>query len=204
MLKRNGSLPRNSGRALGRSQTSVLLLLAAIASFGLVKTSNAQAIPVAERTGRFDIFGAYNLTSPDYGQTKNKEGFSAGGAYLLRNFAFGRPALAVRYSYSTGATVRETFIGGGLESHYRFGPVNPYLTALYGVGGLAVPITGYSDSGGTFLIGGGADVPINRRFAVRGEFLYGFLRISGYHGTSVGAIDLTPATLNIGVVYHID
>jgi hypothetical protein len=204
MLKRNtsiGRLPHATGLSMDRPQASALLLLL-VSLFGLAKTSHAQAIPVAERSGRIDAFGSYTFTSPDYGPQKDN-GFSVGGDYLLRKFIFGQPAVAIRYSRVTGTTANETFFGGGVESHYRVGPIRPYATLLYGVGGLKVNQTHFSDSGGELLIGGGADIPINRHFAARAEFTYGFLHITGFDGTSLGEINLSPASLNLGVVYHI-
>ncbi len=180
-----------------------VLLLALLSAFALAGTSHAQAIPAATGGGRIDVFGSFNITSPDYGPVENFGG-SAGVALLTRRFFFGQPGLAFRYAKTTGSTVNETFVGGGVESHYKFGRIRPYATLLYGVGGLAVPQKGgYSDSGDELLIGGGVDVPISRRFAVRGEFDYGFLKISGKGGTSQGELNLTPASYNIGLVYHI-
>ncbi len=189
------------GVASDRPRTSVLLL-SLVSAFALVSTSHAQAIPAATGGGRIDAFGSLTFTSPDYGPQRTFGG-SVGAALLTKPFFFGQPGIAFRYSRTTGDTVNETFTGGGLESHYHFRHIDPYATLLYGVGGLAVPQKGYSDSGGELLIGVGADVPVSHRFAVRGEFLYGFLNISGYHNTSVGEINLTPTTFNLGVVYHI-
>ncbi len=66
-----------------------------------------------------------------------------------------------------------------------------------------MPFTHFSDSGNEFLFGGGADVPIAHRFSARGEFTYGFLHISGFQGGPIGAININPASVNIGVVYNI-
>jgi hypothetical protein len=204
MLKRNtsvGLLPRIKGPSMDHPPTSALLLLL-VSLLGFAKTSNAQAIAAAEKTGQINAFGTYTFTKPDYGP-QNDNGFSLGGEYLFRRFIFGTPAVTVRYSRVTGPTAHETFFGGGVESHYRFGPVRPYATLLYGVGGLSVPVNHYSDSGNELLLGGGVDVPLTRRFAARGEFTYGFLTISGQNGTSLGEINLSPISVNVGVVYHI-
>jgi hypothetical protein len=191
------------GPSRRRLQVSGLLLLL-VSGFGLVKSSQAQAIAAAEKTGHLNAFGSYTFTSPDY-DTKKDNGFSVGGDFLLRRFIFGQPAIAARYSRVTGPTVNETFVGGGLESYYRVGFVRPYVTALYGLGGLSTHINGghTSDSGNNFLFGGGADIPISRRFSARAEYLYGFLKISGKNGGSQGQLDLNPSSLNLGIVYHI-
>jgi len=204
MLKRSTSLgsiaclfipSRRRLRASG-----LLLLLGSV--LGGVHTSHAQAIPAADRTGQINAFGTYTLTSPDYSYQKDN-GFTVGGEYLLRKLIIGQPAVAVRYSKVWGPAVNESFVGAGLESHYRIAFVRPYATVLYGVGGLSSSRTSYSDSGNTLLVGGGADVPVSRRFSARAEFVYGFMHISGKNGTSTGELNLTPATLNLGLVYHI-
>jgi hypothetical protein len=205
ILKRNTFIGRFA-RAIrpfpGRPCTS-LLLLAVVSLFGLARTSHAQAIPTAEKAGGLDAFAAVTITNPDYAPSKNA-GFTVGGSYLLRKFFWGTPAFAARYSYTTGTTVNESFFGGGGELHYHYRMLRPYATVLYGVGGLAVPsIFNYSDSGNTLLIGGGADVPVSRKFAARGEFNYSFVDITGFHNTPVGEITLSPWSINIGVVYHI-
>ena len=184
-----------------RLQASGLLLLL-VSVFGGVRTSHAQALPAAEKTGKLNVFGTYNLTAPDYSNQKDN-GFTVGGEYLFRNLIFGQPGIAVRYSKVWGPIVNESFVGGGLESHYKIGFVRPYATVLYGVGGLSSSITSYSDSGNTLLLGGGADVPVSRRFSARAEFIYGFMHISGKNGTPIDELNLTPATLNLGLVYHI-
>lgn len=204
MLKRNtliGLPPRFLDLPMKRPQVlTSLLLLASI--FGLARTSQAQALPAAEKTGRIDLFGSYTFTQPDYGR-ENDNGFSVGGDYALRRFIFGTPAVAGRYSRVTGPTATETFVGGGLESHYKISVVRPYVMALFGLGGVDVSRAHYSDSGNELLLGGGADVPLTRRFSARGEFAYGFLHISGRNGTAAGAIDLNPSSVNVGVVYHL-
>jgi hypothetical protein len=207
MLKRNtfvGCFARAIRSSPGHRLTSVLLLsLASIFGlFGLVATSHAQAISTADKGGQVEAFGAFTFGSSDYGPNKN-EGGSVGGAFLLRKLIFGQPAIAARYVHLSGPTASETFFGGGLESHYRFGPVRPYVTALYGVGGLIRSSINYSDSGNTLLIGGGADIPVTPKFDVRGEVTYSSIKITGYHDTSVGAVDLNPVSVNLGIVYHI-
>jgi hypothetical protein len=184
-----------------RLQASGLLLLL-VSVFGGVRTSHAQAIAAADKTGQINAFGTYTLTSPDYSYQKDN-GFTVGGEYLFRKLIIGQPGVAVRYSKVWGAAVNESFVGAGLESHYKIGFVRPYATVLFGVGGINSPRTSYSDSGNTLLVGGGADVPVSRRFSARAEFVYGFMHIAGQNGTPEGELNLTPATLNLGLVYHI-
>jgi hypothetical protein len=204
MLKRSTSLGHIAclpGLSRRRLQAAGLFLLLVSVS-GWVRTSHAQATAAADKTGQINVFGTYNLTAPDYSNQKDN-GFSVGGDLLFRRTFLGQPGVAVRYSKVWGPIVNESFIGAGLESHYKISIVRPYATVLYGVGGLNSSRTSYSDSGNTLLIGGGADVPVSRRFAARAEFIYGFMHIAGQNGSPKGELNLTPATLNLGIVYHI-
>ena len=206
MLKRNtfmGCFARESSPSQDRSRTSILLLIILVSLFGLARRSHAQATATAEKPGGIDAFGALNITSTDHLDTTDV-GVAVGGAFLFNKFFWGQPGLAGRYTYMHGSTVHEYFVGGGGELHYRVGIVRPYLTLLGGVGGLSVPsFLNYSDSGNTILIGGGADVPVAHRLAARAEFTYSFDNITGYHNTPVGEINLSPWSINLGVVYRI-
>jgi hypothetical protein len=210
MLKRNtliGCFARAISRPPGSPRAS-LALFALLASFGFVGTSHGQATPTAEKTGGIDAFGTFTLTSPSYGLTKTTgvtedAGFTVGGDYKLRKFFWGQPAAAVRYSFVTGSSVNETFYGGGGELRYRYHLLQPYITVLGGVGSLTYRASGYNDSGNTLLFGGGADYPVSPRFSARAEFTYSRVNITGFENTQVGAIHLTPWSINLGVVYHI-
>jgi hypothetical protein len=210
MLKRNtfiGCFARAISRPQGTPRAS-LVFFALLASFGFVGTSHGQALPTAEKNGGIDVFGTFTLTSPDYGVTKTTgvtedAGFTVGGDYQMRKFFWGQPAAAVRYSFVTGSTVNETFIGGGGELRYRYHMLRPYITVLGGVGSLTYRSSGYNDSGNTLMIGGGADYPVSPKFSARAEFLYGRVNITGFQNTQVGAIPLNPWSINLGVVYHI-
>jgi hypothetical protein len=205
MLKRNtfmGCFARASSPSRGCLRTSVPLMIMLVSLVGQARMSHAQATATAEKSGGVDAFGALNITASDHAGDTDIGG-TVGGALLLRRFIFGQPALAVRYSYMQGSSSHETFVGGGVELHYHLRLVRPYVTLLGGVGGLSIPSVNYSDSGDTFVFGGGVDVPINRRFAVRGEVTYTYIDFTGYHNTSAGAFTLNPVAGNIGVVYHI-
>ncbi len=115
MLKRNtltGSFACVPGLTPGRLQTSVLLLLSFVFTFGFSKTAHAQALPTAVGGGQINVFGGFTATRPDYGPPWDKGGM-VGGNFMLRRFIFGQPGITVRYSRVTGSTT-ETFFGGGL------------------------------------------------------------------------------------------
>jgi hypothetical protein len=210
MLKRNtfiGCFARAISRPPGRRRASLLLFLFVVL-LGFVGTSHGQATPTAEKNGGIDAVGTFTLTSPDYGVTRNTgvakdAGVTVGGDYLLRKFFWGQPAFAVRYSFVTGSNVNETFAGGGFELHYVYRMFRPYATVLGGVGSLTYRASGYNDSGNALLVGVGTDYPISPKFSARGEFTYGFVDITGFQNTQIGAIHLTPWNINLGVVYHI-
>jgi hypothetical protein len=206
MLNRSSS-PGSSARLQSRSRrplpTAGLLLLL-LSTLGWVRSSHAQAIATADKTGHLNVFGAYTLTFPDYSSQKDN-GFTVGGDFMLKRFIFGQPAIAARYTRTTGPIMNESFAGGGLESYYKIGRIRPYATVLYGVGGLNSNLHGayYSDSGNELLIGGGAELPFKRRFSARAEYTYGFLKVSGRNGESFGQLNLTPSNITLGIVYHI-
>ena len=216
MLKRNtfvGCFARLVRRPPGRSRASLLLLLFLLALFGFVHKSNAQALPTAEKNGVLDVFGAVSITNTDYklgvfGTSKSASapedaGFTAGAALGLKKFFWGQPAIEARYNYVTGAVANETFVGGGGELRYRYHLFRPYGLVLGGVGSLSVPQTCYKDTGNTLLVGAGTDYPLSPRFAVKAEFTYSFVDITGFNNTSAGAQHLNPWSINLGVVYHI-
>jgi hypothetical protein len=207
MLKRNpltGFPACVPGLLAGRLPTSISLLslLSLVFLFGSARTVHAQALPTAERAGDIDVFGGFTRNWPDYGRSWGDGGF-VGGDYLLHKFRFGQPGIEFRYSKVTGSTTNESFVGGGVESHYRIGRLAPYAALLYGVGGISVPSVKYSDSGNTLLLGGGADYPITHGFSARAEYMYGFMHISGSSAAPDSGLNLTPSFINLGVVYSI-
>jgi hypothetical protein len=202
MMLRRDTFVGCFARVVTMGRLTSVLLLSFAGLFGLAVTSHAQAISTADKGGQIDAFGTFTFTSTDFEQAKDVGG-TVGGTFLLRKLIFGQPAFSARYMRVTSSKADESFIGGGLESHYRIGPVRPYGMVLYGVGGLSQSQYHYSDSGNTLLIGGGVDVPINRRFAARGEFTYSFVNITGYQNTSVGELNLKPVSVSVGLVYHI-
>jgi len=180
----------------------VLLFLSLATALSFPAVGRCQAIPTAEASGGLDAYATFSLTKPDYGTSWDKGG-TVGADYLIRNFRFGQPGVLFKYSNVTGSHAQETFVGAGLELAYPLRRVRPYASVAFGVGGLKVPEIRYSDSGNTVLIGGGADIPLKGHFSARGEFTYGFVHISGQNGSSANELDLTPASINMGLVYFI-
>ncbi|WP_263409846.1 porin family protein [Terriglobus tenax] len=176
------------------------VLAVALTLAGSSFQAKAQAIPTAQKRGDVDAFFLYGRANTDYGPVKNNV-YTFGVDYMFRPIRFGQPGVNVRYSRSSGSVVDEPFFGGGLDwrfrEHYH---VRPYAVADIGVGSLKVKANGFDDSGTSYILGGGADIPITSRFAGRVEFDYQHIKISGGAGPD---LTFTPYSINFGVVYRI-
>ncbi|WP_263418748.1 porin family protein [Terriglobus albidus] len=163
--------------------------------------SNAQAIPAGyKRGGDIDAFFTYGRARTDFGSAQNNL-YTLGGDYMFRYFGMFQPGINVRYIHSTGAVVDEPFFGGGIDLRFRqFWRLRPYGVADMGIGSVKEKSPGIDDSGVSYILGGGIDVPIVSRFAARAEFNSQHILISGGKGPD---LTFTPYSLNVGVVYHI-
>ena len=164
--------------------------------------SNAQAIPAGrKRGGDLDAFFTYGRARTDFGPTRNNV-YTLGGDYMFRYFGLFQPGLNVRYRYSTAAVVDQPFFGAGVDVRL---PVvlhlRPYAVADMGIGKVKQKPTGINDSGISYILGGGFDVPVVNRFAARAEFNYQHILISG--GGRSPDLTFTPYSINVGVVYRI-
>ncbi|WP_263415265.1 porin family protein [Terriglobus albidus] len=170
------------------------LAVAAIFWLGSV-FCQSQALSTVEKKAQVDVFGAYTVTAPDYGEPK-LNGFTAGGGYFLNFRRLGSPGLSARYAYGAGPVVNQSFFGGGVEWRFPFRRIRPYVTAGYGLGKMT--IKSYSDSGPGSMIGGGIDVTVRPKFALRGEFMQQWIAFSGSPQLSY-----SPVSGSIGLVYTI-
>ncbi|NUQ27234.1 MAG: outer membrane beta-barrel protein [Acidobacteriaceae bacterium] len=178
-------------------------VLAVISIFALSSfPGNAQAIPAGrKRGGDLDAFFTYGRARTDFGPARNNV-YTVGGDYMFRYFGMFQPGVNIRYRASTGEAVNEPFFGAGVDVRLPVVfHVRPYAVADMGVGKVEQKPTGVNDSGTSYILGGGFDVPVVNRFAARAEFNYQHILLSG--GGRSADLTFTPYTINVGVVYRI-
>ncbi|HEX5215831.1 MAG TPA: outer membrane beta-barrel protein [Vicinamibacterales bacterium] len=146
----------------------------------------ALAAPAYAQLGappRFEVFGGYSLlpANGDDFPRATSHGVQAGGQWNLSRWfgVFGEAAV----QKSTARDLGPGFAGLTAKTtvtEYLWGPrvtwrgeqANAFVHGLFGtsIGDAGEGFEGFSDNGPTFGFGGGVDVAINRRFAVRGQF----------------------------------
>jgi hypothetical protein len=185
-------------------RTKLAVAVLAVISIFAVSSfpANAQAIPAGrKRGGDLDAFFTYGRARTDFGPVRNNV-YTVGGDYMFRYFGLFQPGVNIRYRASTGAAVSEPFFGAGLDVRL---PVvfhlRPYAVADMGIGSVKQKPSGVNDSGSSYILGGGFDVPVVNRFAARAEFDYQHIRISG--GGRSPDLTFTPYSISVGVVYRI-
>lgn len=75
-----------------------------------------------------------------------------------------------------------SYTGGPVVSLNSGGTVNPFVHALFGGAHASASLSGVgsgSDNGFTMMYGGGADVKLNKAFALRGQVDWVYYRFSG-------------------------
>jgi len=179
-------------------------VLAVISIFAVsLPYSNAQAIPAGrKRGGDLDAFFTYGRARTDFGPARNNV-YTLGGDYMFRYFGMFQPGVNLRYRASTGAAVSEPFFGAGLDVRLPMvlHHLRPYAVADVGIGSVKQKPVGVDDSGMSYILGGGFDVPLVNRFAARAEFNYQHIKISG--GGRSPDLTYTPYSIGVGVVYRI-
>ena len=114
MLKRSTSLrlyrlPRSflQGAACGHAGLLLLHLSQCLAG---VRTSHAQAIPAADKTGQINAFGTYTLTAPDYSNQKRQWIHRRGRITYSESWIFGQPAVCGRDKFQSVGAYRERIL----------------------------------------------------------------------------------------------
>jgi hypothetical protein len=215
-------------RLLSRSLAFAALLAGAI----LPNVSQSQVVPAIKNGGsQINIYGLYSLVNPDGKGTLdypphvtfppaivNQAGqwspgaFTVGADFRLGRFAFGQPALGVRYLYSSGNFAKETSYVFGPELHYAFGRFRPYGNVMFGKGDITYP-NNFEDDSIVYQLGGGVDYHISHRLSARlVDFQYQFWNLGTHDypagflpGQPAAAIDTTlrPYSLNFGIMFRV-
>ena len=146
----------------------------------------ASSVPAMAQTSappRVEIFAGYSLlpANGDDFPRATSHGVQAGAQWNLSHWfgVFGEIAM----QKSTARDLGPGFAGLTAKTtvtEYLWGPrftvrgdkANVFVHGLFGtsIGDAGEGFEGFSDNGPTFGLGGGVDVAVNRRFAVRGQF----------------------------------
>jgi outer membrane protein OmpA-like peptidoglycan-associated protein len=127
---------------------------------------------------RTEVYGGYNWADPGgkFGSTNvggMEKGFAISSTYnFTRYFGF---SIDTSANFKKGSANLGS-IAFGPVLHARNGSVEPFVHALFGLQRIqpsnTLPGGGRADWGGTGLLGGGVDVPINKWFAWRSQADY--------------------------------
>lgn len=185
----------------------LLLFVTALLPFLAHNPLSAQATAAAEKKGDLSVYGLYSLVWPSWlGTTQTNNGFTFGMDYLRHVRLPVAPTLELRGKVSSGPRYNEHTWGGGIkvEPNQPLGAFRPYVTFLVSSGTIkfnqlvidyrGLPYT--SDNSLVTSFGGGLDVDLTAKWAVRGDFQYEWWSI----GTNQ---NFNPKALSIGVVYRI-
>ncbi len=155
----------------------------------------AQAIPTASRAGDAQIGIGYTNANPDYVHQRFP------GYAIFGDFSW-RPNFGVEAEYhqvfSTNGdrSFERTYEIGGRYFH-SFGPIVPYVKAMYGRGDFQYPF-GYTELGyNIFAAGAGADFKMGQHVRIRGEYEF-------QNWMSFPNGGFRPQLLTVGVAYHFD
>lgn len=180
--------------------------LASLAATLISTTLHAQSAPGAVRTQAIDLYGAGAVSQTDYNSTD--KGFVVGGDFTY-HLHFFDASLDVRYNHVTGDSVGEKSFDGGVKIAKPFGRYHPYAHLLIGYGVITFdhPFTNpdgslYSyDNSTVYDFGGGVDVDLTRRFALKVDAQYQSWNL-GARGDAM-SVSFNPNLLSFGVVYHL-
>ncbi len=149
-------------------------VLPALAGMCWPAWSVAQSRPAATKAAGIAIFGGVSRISPGYSSDTNYG--ATIGADFTRYTRLIDPSLEVRYTDSSGPTVGETTLQGGLKLEKGFGRFRPYGDLLVGYGSITFqhPViypTGPYSSDNSFIYagGGGLDYRLTSTVALKGD-----------------------------------
>ena len=167
------------------------------------------AAPSASKRLGLSAFGGVAVVSPSYQSNTDTEGLNTNtgltvGGDLTRGLRWVQPSLEVRYDWSTGNTVLEKTLSGGLKVEKAFGRLHPYGDLLLGYGIIdfqhpAIFPTGPYTHDNSFVYqgGGGLDLDLSPRFALKLDAQAQSWRLGSE------ANRLTPVLGTAGILYRI-
>ena len=128
----------------------------------------SQAIPTASTPGSLFVGVGYVRANPDYSPAEF-EGWSVFvDANLWKNF--GLRAMGNHTSGPQRDSISERSYEVGLRGRMQIGPIVPFLDIAGGLGSFTYMISPQNGSYALYAGGGGVDIPITRKFLLRGEY----------------------------------
>jgi hypothetical protein len=169
-------------------KTSVFSLLVVCC----VTSLHGQSTPTASKAFDLQVGGGFVLDHGDYG-SKFSKGY---GIYSTLDFSphFGAEIDFRQANYPTASIYERTYEIGG-RYHRSYGPLSPYLKALYGRGVFNFPQNVANLAYNEFAFGGGVDVAVLPYLNVRGDYEY-----QTWH--SFPPNGLSPQVITLGIAYH--
>ena len=145
------------------------------------------ALPaIAQENSKAEIFGGYQYTRINPGSGASSENFNGWNTAFTANLNqwLGVTAdISGAYKDFSGVSAKEhNFLFGPTVSYTNSEKVKPFAHVLFGVShaGAGFSGIGVSDNAFAMAFGGGADVTLNKNFAVRvGQFDYLMTRFGG-------------------------
>jgi Outer membrane protein beta-barrel domain len=143
------------------------------------------SIPLmAQDYPRAEVFGGYQFTHlGGSGTDINANGWDASLTGNFNHWLGLTADFSGAYKTVGGVSANVyTYSGGPVVSLNSGGTVNPFVHALFGGARIGASLSGLgsgSDNGFTTMVGGGADIKLNRLLAVRGQADWVFYRFSG-------------------------
>ena len=167
--------------------------LALLFLLGGTSALHAQSLPTASRLADAQVGGGFVFGKSDYEQSTFR-GITAYGDFDFRAH-FGVEAEFHQFDSPTGdQSYQRTYEIGG--RYFRtYGPLVPYVKAMYGRGDFNYPHNLADLSYNMFAGGAGADVKVGEHRRVRGEYEF-------QKWTSFPNGGLTPQLVTFGVAYH--
>ncbi len=166
-----------------------------------VGAAHGQAEPTAVRKAGISIFGGVSVVKPRYsGDTNYGAVLGADFTRYYRRFA---PSLEVRYTDTSGGTVGESTLQGGLKVEKDFGRYRPYGEVAVGYGSITFqhPViysSGPYSSDNSFVYagGGGLDYRITSTVALKGD-----LQVQSWKlGTEISGFKPVAATVGVSIM----
>jgi opacity protein-like surface antigen len=188
-----------------KNRLGIRLLVGFALGVATAGSAAAQASLTADRSADVNVFFGGSRVSPDFGKAQSGYAFGADYTRFFKHL-YAAPSLELRATISpTGRSVSEHTYSGGLKlEHEYFRRYHAYADLFGGVGYISyVPyviapggVVETHDSSFVVTYGGGVDIDLYRRFALKLDY-------QGSHWNTLDIGTLSPKSLTIGVVYHL-